>query len=621
MALNLEELLKKDISRPGLVDLKGVRNRADLAKLIGVELKFLTYVLYALRPENSYYQFQIKKKSGGHRTINAPSEPLLQLQKKLARVLQNCLEDILEKKGVKIGVSHGFMKGRSILTNARKHRNSKNVMNLDLSGFFPSIHFGRVKSFFEKNNNFKLDSSIATIVSQIACYESVLPQGSPCSPVISNLICSSLDARLVYLANKYDCVYTRYADDITLSTNEKEMPEFFVGTNLDKKYTVSSELEREINNYRFSVNHNKTRVQYSYSRQEVTGIVVNRKLGVKKEYWQAVRQKCHRLFMTGVFHESDGSQGSVSTLEGQLNFIDQIDKYNRIKTQFPSSDLFEEKKFDKFNPVLRLNIRETVFAKFLFYKNFYANDRPVILTEGKTDHVYIREAVRALKNSFPRLMVSDSVGLSFLKGTKRNRFFFNYYNNGYDCLVSFLRSAGSYIDFFGPVISDAPVVFVMDNDSGAEKFLNAITSGNCGIANDELNKNGDKQKAERKKLKEEIRSSGFIRIGFKFYLVLTPNDLGRESQIEDLFSSDALSIKLGGRSFSAKNDFDKSKFYGKDDFANKVIKKKRGDIYFDGFKPLLKRIDGCIKDCKKHAKALNDQRAEALAKKYSKSKS
>jgi RNA-directed DNA polymerase len=93
-----------------------------------------------------------------------------------------------------------------------------------LQNFFPSLNFGRVRGFFRSNKHFKLAEPVATLIAQIACNDGVLPQGSPCSPIISELLTHFLDIRLVALAAKNKCSYTRYADDITFSTNQKLFP-------------------------------------------------------------------------------------------------------------------------------------------------------------------------------------------------------------------------------------------------------------------------------------------------------------------------------------------------------------------------------------------------------------
>jgi Reverse transcriptase (RNA-dependent DNA polymerase) len=85
---------------------------------------------------------------------------------------------------------------------------------LDLKDFFPMFNFGRVRGVFIHNNNFKLNDKVATIIAQIASFENVLPQGSPCSPVIADLIAHLLDVRPVRLAKQHNLTYSRYADDL-----------------------------------------------------------------------------------------------------------------------------------------------------------------------------------------------------------------------------------------------------------------------------------------------------------------------------------------------------------------------------------------------------------------------
>src|SRR5262249_16793586 len=127
-------------------------------------------------------------------------------------------------KKLKDRVAHGFKRKRDIRSNARQHRHRRWVFNIDLEDFFPSINFGRVRGFFIKNRDFALHEEVATVIAQIACHDNSLPQGSPCSPVISNLVAHLLDMRLVKLASTNGCTYSRYADDLTFSTNKKEFP-------------------------------------------------------------------------------------------------------------------------------------------------------------------------------------------------------------------------------------------------------------------------------------------------------------------------------------------------------------------------------------------------------------
>lgn len=291
--------------------IKGVITKQELAELLGVKASFLTYVLYIRRPENQYVQFAIPKKSGGERVINAPMEKLKSLQSKLSNLLLDCADEIDKAKfpdseinkyrdknsksnnheTLKIKVpnsdikqpslSHGFVRKRSVITNAMMHLGQKNVLNVDLEDFFDSFNFGRVRGFFIKNENFRLNPHIATVIAQIACYENKLPQGGPCSPVITNLITHALDVRLAALAEKHSCVYSRYADDLTFSTRETAFSRHIARLD-DGVYAPGKKLKSEIIRSGFSINDKKTRVQFKDSRQDVTGLVVNQKPSVKK---------------------------------------------------------------------------------------------------------------------------------------------------------------------------------------------------------------------------------------------------------------------------------------------------------------------------------------------------
>lgn len=202
---------------------------------------------------NEYHCFNIPKKSGGVRKIEAPSDKLKSYQLWIK-------ESILDK--IKISENaKGFKKACSILNNAEKHVGKELVINLDLKDFFPSIQYHQVYKIFAYLGYTK---EVAHLLTQLCINkDNVLPQGSPASPIISNIVSLKLDKRLSGLAASYECDYSRYADDITFSGNKgikKMLP------------LVKSIITEE----GFEVNENKLRLQYSFQRQEVTGLVVNK---------------------------------------------------------------------------------------------------------------------------------------------------------------------------------------------------------------------------------------------------------------------------------------------------------------------------------------------------------
>lgn len=162
--------------------LKNASSLHDIAALLDFKPKALSYILYCKAPEAKYKAFSIPKAGGGHRAIQAPSDDLKLLQRRLSDLLQDCAEELSISNQWKDGIAHGFKRHRSIVSNATRHRGKRWVFNVDLENFFGTINFGRVRGYLIKNKHFALDPTAATILAQIACHDNVLPQGSPCSP-------------------------------------------------------------------------------------------------------------------------------------------------------------------------------------------------------------------------------------------------------------------------------------------------------------------------------------------------------------------------------------------------------------------------------------------------------
>lgn len=183
----------------------------DISGLLEVKIEDINYYLYRPRIER-YRQFTVRKRNGGVRTLAEPIIGLKIIQQKLNQVLQ-----VVFKLRSSV---HGFVKERSIATNAQIHEGQRIILNIDLEDFFPSINFGRVRGMFMAAP-YNLPPEVATVFAQICCFENQLPQGAPTSPIISNMICSRMDSELQRLARRRRCIYSRYADDITFSTSEK----------------------------------------------------------------------------------------------------------------------------------------------------------------------------------------------------------------------------------------------------------------------------------------------------------------------------------------------------------------------------------------------------------------
>lgn len=288
-----------------LEKLKSAENRKDLAKLLGFKPSALTSIVYKTPLPKKYTTFDIPKKSGGVRTIKAPNPKLKKLQTHLAHLLYTCLAEIEEGRDV-TPVAYGFRKEGTISANAKNHKRRRYVLNLDLEDFFPTFNFGRVRGFFLKDKAFELQKEVATTIAQIACDGVALPQGSPCSPVISELIGQILDLRLLRFAKKHGVRYSRYADDITFSTNQKGFPPALAQqdpSNLSK-WTLGDELVKKIEGAGFKINVGKTRMHCRGSRQMVTGLVVNEKANIRSEYYRKARAMCDSLFQAGQYFKT-----------------------------------------------------------------------------------------------------------------------------------------------------------------------------------------------------------------------------------------------------------------------------------------------------------------------------
>ncbi|VWL97055.1 retron Ec67 family RNA-directed DNA polymerase/endonuclease [Burkholderia lata] len=565
-----------------LAKLRGAAGIDELADLLGFKPKAISYILYIKDPAKKYTKFDVPKRGGGNRTISAPYDDLMNLQRRLAELLQECISEINGERKVKAVLSHGFRPKQCIKTNAWQHRKKRFVFNIDLQDFFGSINYGRVRGFFITNKNFKLTEKVATLIAQIACHDNVLPQGSPCSPVISNLIGHLLDIRLAELAKKNGCTYSRYADDITFSTNKPEFPRNVAvqRDEDDHDWVAGADLVKIINKSGFKINDKKTRLQYHGSRQEVTGLVVNRKLSARSEYRHVARAMVHRLMKTGAFvrtafvQDKDGKvslakpAGTIPHLNGILSFIDSVDLYNR-------RSLLKVAERDKALVSLKdLSATERCYRDFLFYKNFLGNAKPMVVCEGKTDNIYIQCALRSLLAGYPSLIKKGVSGyemeLSLFNRTQTTDRLMSL-SGGSEQFKTFVReylNARRKYPINGKV---PPIIIVADSDDGVKNF-NSYIGGITGAPVD--------MKADFTYVKENL------------YVVYTPlGATGKGAPIEDMFDKSVLQKQLNGKTFNPSNSgINHATEYGKAFFAQHVVKKGAEGIDFSGFKVLLDRI-------------------------------
>ena len=265
-----------------------IETAADLASALGLDLSHLLYILYKASDDARYRTFEIPKRTGGTREIAAPIGIIREAQDKL-------LPELTARYNAHPG-AHGFMAGRSILSNAGQHVGTKLVLNIDLKDFFPGINFGRIRGLF-MSPAFGLGPAAATVAAQICTRKNGLPQGAPTSPVLSNFIATELDRRLTRLAKQNGMSYSRYADDITFSTNRPAFPVTIVAFEEHEagkpKLVLGDAIQKEITAAGFVVNEKKIRLQTRAMKQAVTGLTVNDQANVARERIRRLRAMLH----------------------------------------------------------------------------------------------------------------------------------------------------------------------------------------------------------------------------------------------------------------------------------------------------------------------------------------
>lgn len=259
-----------------LQTLQGLKSAHDVAALFGLAYRQLAQLIYEDGEDKRYRVFEVKKKTGGTREIAAPRRKLKTIQRKLAAVLE---DTYIPKPS-----AHGFIRERGIVSNAKRHLDKRFVFNIDIAGFFDSIHFGRVRNLFMAAP-FSIPKPPAIVLAHICCFKGRLPQGAPTSPVITNLVCRSLDRDLQRLAKAHYSTYTRYVDDLTFSfTCKKSRLPAAIVLFSEERAAPGPALTDIIESHSFSLNPLKTRLRGKHQRLDVTGLVVNEFVNVRRPF-------------------------------------------------------------------------------------------------------------------------------------------------------------------------------------------------------------------------------------------------------------------------------------------------------------------------------------------------
>jgi len=283
---------KTDIQKLSEKNLPIIETDKELAEFLSIDyntLRFLTYHRDVVTVDH-YYRFTIPKRNGGVRNIAAPKKSLKLVQRKI-------LDDILSKITVSSS-AYGFLPGKSVITGAKAHTTKPNILiNMDLENFFPTITFERIRGLFKY---FGYSGYISSLFAMLCTYcervpieikgetkyvkttDRILPQGSPASPMITNIICAKMDKRIEGLADSFNLTYTRYADDISFTYTGKE--DFL---NISAFIGIINKIVKEEG---FIINKKKTKILRKNNRQIITGIVINNdEIGVTKKWVKNLR--------------------------------------------------------------------------------------------------------------------------------------------------------------------------------------------------------------------------------------------------------------------------------------------------------------------------------------------
>ena len=311
-----------------------VESDRELADLLQIDYNTLRYLAYHrdVVTYDNYYRFEIPKKNGKTRHIAAPKTQLKTAQRGI-------LDQILQKAEVS-ELSHGFIKSRSVLTSAKSHQAGPDLLiNMDLENFFPTITFERVRGLFQ---SFGYSGYIASLLAMICTYcermpleikgetkyiktsDRILPQGSPASPMITNIICRKMDKRMNGLCQKLGLTYTRYADDMSFSYRG-DTGNFAVGSFLN---SVRKIIEEE----GFHIKEEKTHILRKNNRQYITGIVINNEqIGVPKKWVKILKASIHNAekLQNSGGHVSNHTKNEISGKIAWLRSVNET-RYKKV---------------------------------------------------------------------------------------------------------------------------------------------------------------------------------------------------------------------------------------------------------------------------------------------------
>ena len=223
---------------------------------------------------------------------------------------------------------YAFERDKNIPGMAANHVRKKVIVSLDIKDFFHSIKQRTLQELFGK---YGFGEKPARTLSELCTFKSYVPQGAITSPKISNLIAAdSFGPRIKQYCDDKGLTLTIYADDITVSSDDKDAP---VGD-------IIREITSIVSSFGFRINTKKTKVMRTYHRQYVCGVVVNEKTNMMKKERLRLRAIVHNLAMNGAANEAlknkTTPENFINVIRGRINWFRQLNQVqgSRLMSKF-----------------------------------------------------------------------------------------------------------------------------------------------------------------------------------------------------------------------------------------------------------------------------------------------
>lgn len=269
------------------------------------DLGFSPKTLYGLSNnlDRHYSNTYIPKRDGSKRKLSIPDLILKRVQRSIA---DNILADYPISR-----YAMAYTRGSNVQKNAALHVGKQKMLKLDIDGFFDHITYSRVKDCVFCKENYS--EPIRILLTMLCYYKESLPQGAPTSPAITNIIMYDFDEKIGKYCEENNISYTRYCDDMTFSGD------------FDEKAVISV-VKDELRKLGLFLKNRKTAVIPNTKRQTVTGIVVNEKIGLTKEYKNKIRQEIYYIKKYGIDEHlskigASDKQHYLNSLNGRIAFV------------------------------------------------------------------------------------------------------------------------------------------------------------------------------------------------------------------------------------------------------------------------------------------------------------